>query len=115
MSKYRVLAAAAFALASLSCAPKAQFIEASGTIEATEVRLASTSSGRILSMGAVEGASLAKGDAKGAVAPLLLSLAINPYDPSVHCSLAEAYKRWPEAPTDKRLRAERDCRELSSK
>ena len=60
-------------------------------------------------------AALAKGDAKGAVASLLLSLAINPYDPSVHCSLAEAYKRWPEAPTDKRLRAERDCRELSSK
>jgi predicted Zn-dependent protease len=57
-------------------------------------------------------ALLAKGDAQGAVGPLLLALAINPYDPSVHCSLAEAYKRWPEAPADKRQRAERDCREL---
>ena len=56
--------------------------------------------------------ALAKGDAKAAVAPLLLSLAINPYDPSVHCSLAEAYKRLPDAPADKRQRAERDCREL---
>jgi Flp pilus assembly protein TadD len=57
-------------------------------------------------------AALAKGDAKAAVASLLLSLAINPYDPSVHCSLAEAYKRLPDAPLDKRQRAERDCREL---
>lgn len=60
-------------------------------------------------------AVLAKGDAKTAAAALLRSLAVNPYDPSVHCTLAEAYKRWPEAPTDKRLRAERDCRELSSR
>jgi tetratricopeptide (TPR) repeat protein len=57
-------------------------------------------------------AALAKGDAKAAVASLLLSLAVNPYDPSVHCSLAEAYKRLPDAPLDKRQRAERDCREL---
>jgi len=57
-------------------------------------------------------AALAKGDAKAAVASLVLSLAINPYDPSVHCSLAEAYQRLPDAPADKRQRAERDCREL---
>jgi predicted Zn-dependent protease len=57
-------------------------------------------------------AALAKGDAKTAVASLALSLAINPYDPSVHCSLAEAYKHLPDAPPDKRQRAERDCREL---
>ena len=57
-------------------------------------------------------AALAMGDAKAAVAALTLSLAINPYDPSVHCSLAEAYKRLPDAPADKRQRAERDCREL---
>lgn len=57
-------------------------------------------------------ALLAKGDAKDAIAPLLLALAINPYDPNVHCSLAEAYKRLPEAPAQKRERAERDCREL---
>jgi tetratricopeptide (TPR) repeat protein len=58
-------------------------------------------------------ASLAKGDAAAAVAPLLLSLAINPYDPSVHCSLAAAYQQVPGAPADKRQRAERDCRDLS--
>ncbi len=58
-------------------------------------------------------ASLAKGDAAAAVAPLLLSLAINPYDPSVHCSLAAAYQQVPAAPADKRQRAERDCRDLS--
>jgi tetratricopeptide (TPR) repeat protein len=57
-------------------------------------------------------AALAKGDAKAAVASLTLSLAINPYDPSVHCSLAEAYKQLPDAPADKRPRAERDCREM---
>ncbi|HEX7507000.1 MAG TPA: tetratricopeptide repeat protein [Polyangia bacterium] len=57
-------------------------------------------------------AALAKGDAKAAVAALSLSLAINPYDPSVHCSLAQAYKQLPDAPPDKRQRAERDCREL---
>ena len=57
-------------------------------------------------------AALAKGDAKAAIASLTLSLAINPYDPSVHCGLAEAYKQLPDAPADKRQRAERDCREL---
>jgi Flp pilus assembly protein TadD len=57
-------------------------------------------------------AALATGDARAAVAPLLLSLAINPYDPSVHCSLADAYKQLPDVSQDKRQRAERDCREL---
>jgi tetratricopeptide (TPR) repeat protein len=60
-------------------------------------------------------ALLAKGDAAGAVAPLLASLAANPFDPSVHCNLAEAYKKLPAdaATTNKRQRAERDCRALS--
>ncbi len=58
-------------------------------------------------------AALAEGDAKGAVASLLRSLAINPYDPSVHCSLAKAYEELPDAPADKRQRAERDCKALS--
>ena len=60
-------------------------------------------------------ALLAKGDAAGAVAPLLASLAANPFDPSVHCSLAEAYKKLPTdaATTSKRQRAERDCRAMS--
>jgi tetratricopeptide (TPR) repeat protein len=57
-------------------------------------------------------ALLAKGDAKAAIAPLLLSLGVNPYDPSVHCSLSEAYSRLPDAPPEKVRRAERDCREL---
>ena len=51
-----------FAIAASSCAAKVRGIEASGTIEATEVRVASSSSGRILSMGAEEGSTLAKGD-----------------------------------------------------
>jgi tetratricopeptide (TPR) repeat protein len=59
-------------------------------------------------------ALLAKGDAGAAVAPLLASLAANPFDPSVHCSLAEAYKKLPAdaVTTSKRQRAERDCRAL---
>ena len=57
-------------------------------------------------------ALLGKGSAKEAIVPLLLSLAVNPYDPSVHCSLAEAYKQVPDAPTEKLKRAQRDCREL---
>jgi hypothetical protein len=42
----------------------------------------------------------------------VLSLGVNPYDPAVHCSLAEAYKRVPDAQAEKLKRAERDCREL---
>jgi predicted Zn-dependent protease len=60
-------------------------------------------------------ALLAKGDGASAVAPLLAALAANPFDPSVHCSLAEAYKKLPAngSNTSKRLRAERDCRALN--
>ena len=36
-------------------------------------------------------ALLAKGSAAEAVAPLLASLATNPFDPQVHCALATAY------------------------
>jgi tetratricopeptide (TPR) repeat protein len=57
-------------------------------------------------------AALAQGDAAAAAAALLRSLAINPYDPSVHCSLAEAYRRLPDTPAEKRQRAERDCQQL---
>jgi tetratricopeptide (TPR) repeat protein len=57
-------------------------------------------------------ALLGKGNASEALSPLLLSLAVNPYDPSVHCSLADAYKRISDAPAEKLKRAERDCREL---
>jgi len=57
-------------------------------------------------------AALAQGEARQATQALLRALAINPYDPSVHCSLADAYKRIPEASAKERERAERDCREL---
>jgi predicted Zn-dependent protease len=57
-------------------------------------------------------AMLAKGDAKAAAGSLLLAIAVNPYDPSAHCSLAEAYRRLPDASPDKLKRAERDCRDL---
>ncbi len=50
--------------------------------------------------------------AKSAVDPLLRAIAVNPYDPSAHCSLAEAYRRLPDASPEKLKRAERDCREL---
>jgi predicted Zn-dependent protease len=59
-------------------------------------------------------AALAQGDARQAALSLLRALAINPYDPAVHCGLAEAYQRLPDAPAEKRTRAERDCRELRS-
>jgi tetratricopeptide (TPR) repeat protein len=58
-------------------------------------------------------ALLAKGDAAGAIRPLLAALAVNPFDPNVHCSLAEAYQKAPASPADKRQRAERDCKALS--
>ena len=40
-------------------------------------------------------ALLAKGDATGAAVALKASLATNPFDPAVHCSLAEAYGKIP--------------------
>jgi tetratricopeptide (TPR) repeat protein len=58
-------------------------------------------------------AALAQGEAQQAVQALLRALAINPYDPGVHCSLADAYKHIPEASATERERAERDCRELA--
>ncbi|MGA2546821.1 MAG: efflux RND transporter periplasmic adaptor subunit [Rectinemataceae bacterium] len=61
-NNYILAAAAALALATFSCAPKEPGIKASGTIEATEVRVASASSGLILSMDAKEGVALAKGE-----------------------------------------------------
>lgn len=57
-------------------------------------------------------AALAQGKAREASTSLLQALAINPYDPSVHCSLAEAYKQLPDIAAERRRRAERDCREL---
>ena len=44
-------------------------------------------------------AMLAKGDAAGALVALKTSLATNPFDPAVHCALAEAYAKLPSATT----------------
>ncbi len=59
-------------------------------------------------------AHLALGDAGRAVDALQASLATNPFDPTVHCSLAEAYQKLPasaDRPAGRRERAVRDCRE----
>lgn len=61
-------------------------------------------------------ALVAKGDAAGAVAVLRLSLATNPFDPAVHCALADAYSQLAPAarPTaEVILREQRFCRELA--
>jgi tetratricopeptide (TPR) repeat protein len=60
-------------------------------------------------------ALLEKGMPKEAIASLERSLATNPFDPTLHCLLAEAYKKMPpsSAPAGNRgPRAERHCREL---
>ena len=61
-------------------------------------------------------ALVAKGDAVGAIKALRLSLATNPFDPAVHCTLAEAYARVPDADRpspDAIQREQRFCRELA--
>jgi len=65
---------ALIAISGLSCAAKARGLDASGTIEATEVRVASSSSGRILSMTAEEGTELAMGDTIAKIDHSLLDL-----------------------------------------
>jgi tetratricopeptide (TPR) repeat protein len=60
-------------------------------------------------------ALLQKGESGEAIVALERSLATNPFDPSVHCSLAEAYQRLPFVASDavhRKTRAERHCREL---
>ena len=61
-------------------------------------------------------ALLAKGEATAAVAALRASLATNPFDPAVHCALADAYSKQPaaERPSAERITRERTfCRELA--
>jgi tetratricopeptide (TPR) repeat protein len=61
-------------------------------------------------------ALLAKGDARGAIAAVRASLATNPFDPAVHCTLADAYVKLPaaERPEQERIAREREfCRELA--
>ena len=68
-------------------------------------------------------ALLAKGDAPGALVALKASLATNPFDPAVHCALAEAFGKLPVAAVSstaaaggtalEREREQRFCRELA--
>jgi tetratricopeptide (TPR) repeat protein len=60
-------------------------------------------------------ALLETGHAKEAALALERSLGTNPFDPSVHCTLAEAYEKLPSSPivTTRRERAARHCKELS--
>jgi tetratricopeptide (TPR) repeat protein len=60
-------------------------------------------------------ALLEKGMPKEAIASLERSLGTNPFDPSVHCALADAYQKLPNVPTSaqpRKTRAEKHCREL---
>jgi tetratricopeptide (TPR) repeat protein len=61
-------------------------------------------------------ALLEKGKPSEAIAALTRSLATNPFDPNVHCALAEAYQKLPGGTTGalltRRTRAERHCREM---
>jgi predicted Zn-dependent protease len=62
-------------------------------------------------------ALLAKGDAAGALEPLRASLGTNPFDPRVHCALAEAYAKAPAAnrpPEATVTREQHFCKELRS-
>jgi Flp pilus assembly protein TadD len=61
-------------------------------------------------------ALLAKGAPADAVAPLRASLATNPFDPRVHCALANAYSKLPTAdqpPAATVAREQGFCRSLS--
>jgi predicted Zn-dependent protease len=61
-------------------------------------------------------ALLEKGRASEAIVALERSLATNPFDPSVHCALAEAYQKLPGGTAanllPRRHRAERHCKDL---
>jgi tetratricopeptide (TPR) repeat protein len=60
-------------------------------------------------------ALVAKGAPKEALAPLQASLAVNPFDPQVHCTLANAYGKLPPAdrpPAATVDREQRFCKEL---
>jgi predicted Zn-dependent protease len=70
-------------------------------------------------------ALLAKGEPARALVALEASLATNPFDPSVHCAMADAYQKLGVGPATetsagpahakadvRRARAERNCREL---
>ena len=52
---------------------------------------------RIIADRAFREALVAKGAPKEALAPLEASLAVNPFDPQVHCTLASAYGKLASA------------------
>jgi len=61
-------------------------------------------------------ALVAKGAPAEAVAPLRASLATNPFDPRVHCALADAYGKLPKAdqpPAATVAREQSFCRSLA--
>jgi tetratricopeptide (TPR) repeat protein len=61
-------------------------------------------------------ALLAKGEARGAIEAVRASLGTNPFDPAVHCTLADAYSRLPagERPAAELVERERRfCKELA--
>jgi predicted Zn-dependent protease len=61
-------------------------------------------------------ALVAKGSPAEAVAPLRASLATNPFDPRVHCALADAYAKLPKAdqpPAATVAREQSFCRSLA--
>jgi tetratricopeptide (TPR) repeat protein len=58
----------------------------------------------------------AKGSPGEALAPLRASLAVNPFDPQVHCALADAYGKLPTAdrpPAEAFAREQKFCKELA--
>ena len=60
-------------------------------------------------------ALLEKGQPKEAIVALERSLGTNPFDPNVHCSLAEAYQKLPAgvpASPIRKSRAEKHCRDM---
>ncbi|HVV17335.1 MAG TPA: tetratricopeptide repeat protein [Polyangia bacterium] len=59
-------------------------------------------------------AHLAMGDPAGAVDLLRASIAENPFDPRVHCALADAYGRVQTTPAALIQREQRFCRELGA-
>jgi tetratricopeptide (TPR) repeat protein len=59
-------------------------------------------------------AHLALGDPAGAVDLLRASIAENPFDPRVHCALADAYGRVNGTPAELLRREQRFCKDLNS-
>jgi predicted Zn-dependent protease len=60
-------------------------------------------------------ALLAKGDPRGAIDAVRASLATNPFDPAVHCTLADAYLRLPapeRPPAERIAREQKFCKDL---